>query len=217
MPIVRKCPICGIDFNVWDCHANKPGQFRFCSSACRKRNTEAEALKPLTAMRLREIIYYAPDTGEFTWRIPRPGVKAGSMAGTINKDGYVMICVYGRDYPAASVAWLYMTGEWPSGLVDHKDRQPLNNRFENLRDATYHQNNVNKVNRNKTGHQGVRWAKRSKMWEANIFKNGRPTYIGSFRSPEDAGAAYRDAHVKLHGEFSPFFIHEPDLAISSAP
>lgn len=216
MTIVRKCPVCDSEFRVWDCNAKKAGQFRFCSSACRKRNTKMEAALTLTADRLRNLLNYDPITGEFTWAISRPGVRAGDVAGSVQK-GYLIIGIGGKDYPAAAIAWLHVTGGWPENLVDHRNRDSLDNRFENLREATYHENNINKINRNKTGHQGVRWSKKSNRWEANLVKDGKAEYLGGFSTKEEAGATYQKAHVALHGAFSPFFNHEPGQAISSAP
>jgi len=38
-----------------------------------------------------------------------------------------------------------MTGEWPTGVIDHIDGNSLNNRWNNLRDVTTDQNNSNKA------------------------------------------------------------------------
>jgi predicted anti-sigma-YlaC factor YlaD len=35
----------------------------------------------LTLKRLREALYYDADLGWFMWRVPRPGTRAGDVAG----------------------------------------------------------------------------------------------------------------------------------------
>jgi hypothetical protein len=50
-----------------------------------------------------------------------------------NPEGYAIICVDDRDYSAGPLAWLWIIGEWPAGEIDHKDRDPSNNRSSSLR------------------------------------------------------------------------------------
>ena len=70
----------------------------------------------LTQERLREVLDYNPETGEFRWRarkgVPfwiRPGMLAGGNYGR----GYRGITIDGRLYPTHRLAWLWMTGRWP--------------------------------------------------------------------------------------------------------
>jgi len=90
----------------------------------------------LTAARLREILHYNPETGEFAWLSSKSGRHAGKI-GYIggNGKGYLrlMITIDYYSYKAHQLAWLYMTGEWPNPEIDHKNRNALDNRFCNLR------------------------------------------------------------------------------------
>ena len=98
--------------------------------------TKAAAKKALlTADRLREILSYAPNTGEFRWLLTRGRARAGKIAGVVSVYGYRIIRVGGRDYRSARLAWLYMTGAWPLQLVDHIDLNRVNDRWSNLRAA----------------------------------------------------------------------------------
>ena len=91
-------------------------------------------------------------------------------------------------------------------LVDHADRNPFNNRKENLRHATAHQNTMNKsvMSTNKSGFIGVRWNKETHKWIANICIDYKTKYIGSFSYIRDAIVARLNAELKYFGkDFAP--------------
>lgn len=100
----------------------------------------------LTQEYLKSILHYAPETGIFTWIVCLSNrAKIGSIAGTIRNNGYSKINIGGQLYYAHRLAWLYMTGKWPKEHVDHKDNVRANNKWKNLREATYSQNNKNRA------------------------------------------------------------------------
>ena len=84
-------------------------------------------------------------------------------------------------------------------VVDHIDRNPLNNRRSNLRIVTRSMNSHNKkVQRNSTsGINGVH--KCGKGWRASIYINGKG-YRKFFKKQEDA-IAYRKELEKLYHPF----------------
>ncbi|SRR6266446_2339189 len=89
--------------------------------------------KILTQERLKELLHYDPETGVFSWILKRPAYGGNKKRG----HEYVLINdVDGRDYRAARLAHLYMTGEWPKHKMDHINRIKDDNRWENLRDVT---------------------------------------------------------------------------------
>src|SRR6266496_1156312 len=105
----------------------------------------------LTQIRLKEVVSYDPNLGIFIWLIYRKrsinGI--GERADISHRQGYRQICIDGKLYMAHRLAWFYMTGEWPKNLVDHKDSVKDNNKWENLREATYSQNRQNvKIGKN---------------------------------------------------------------------
>ena len=99
----------------------------------------------ITQQRLKEILEYNTENGEFTWLISKQGVKKGSVAGSVSKkDGYVSITVEGRCYRAHRLAWLYVEGYFPPDSIDHRNRKTGDNCWENLRLANHLQNANNR-------------------------------------------------------------------------
>lgn len=80
-------------------------------------------------------------------------------------------------------------------LVDHKDRNSLNNNIENLRELSVGENirNSEKTTRKKSSkYRGVYWHKYAKRWKAHISINKKNITIGYFRDEDEAGQAYND-------------------------
>lgn len=162
-------------------------------------------LTGLTVERLRELLAYDPDTGEFRHRLTRCSVKAGQLAGSIDSDGYIEMSVSGCKYKAHRLAWLYVHGEWPDTQVDHRNGVRNDNRFKNLRKATNAEQQQNRVTakNNTSGHPGVSWHAQQRKWRARIQRDGHTVNLGSFDSFEDAVAERAKAKAELH-EFHPF-------------
>ncbi len=158
---------------------------------------------------LREVLHYDPETGAFTWLRVRSGVSsAGKAAGSVfthpnTGHRYLIIGVFCQRYRAHRLAVFYMTGQWPSDEVDHKDGDGLNNRWDNLRVATRSQNHANskRASDNTTGFKGVR-KQRNGRYQARIAIKGKRLHLGTFQTPEAAHAAYCKAAKELFGEFA---------------
>ena len=153
---------------------------------------------------LKRILHYDPDTGVFTWAVPRPKIRIGRVAGTMHHKGYVNLEIRGKHYAAHRLAWFYVTGVWPAEQIDHVDRDRANNAFSNLRPATNGQNRANSRTTNKHGLKGVRHCKwlKEKPYLAQITYNKRAIYLGCYPTPEEAHEAYKRKAAELHGEFA---------------
>ncbi len=139
------------------------------------------------------------ETGVFTWKNDGTrGVKAGDIAGTKMKSGYVMLSVKGKRLLAHRIAWLFVHGEFPEGNIDHINRNKSDNRIANLRPATYEQNAQNRLKniKNTSGYKGVTWHKRDERWQAAITVRKKVIHLGYYKNVEDAYKAYTEASKK---------------------
>jgi len=97
----------------------------------------------MTQDELKRLLDYNPETGKFYWKTNTGGrIKVGNHAGTMRTDLYIQIGINKKLYQAHRLAFLYMTGEIPP-LVDHINRKPFDNRWDNLRSATKYENALN--------------------------------------------------------------------------
>lgn len=105
----------------------------------------------------------------------------------------------------------FIAGDPPGALVDHRDRDTLNNRRENLRLADSRQNNANSTRSpSVTGYRGVRPEKKSSRFRADIRIAGRKVALGWADTPEQAARLYDAAARRAHGEFA--VLNFPDEA-----
>jgi hypothetical protein len=165
-----------------------------------KRNKDVQ---PLTVERLREVLAYDPDTGVFIHKLSNPRTPEGSVAGWGSPNGYVRISVDDSKYLAHRLAWFHTYGQWPSGFIDHVNRDKSDNRIANLRQATKSQNSGNAIRRkdNKTGTRGVYWHKVANKFAAQLQINKKNITLGYFTTVEEAKAAYEAAAKEYFREF----------------
>lgn len=156
----------------------------------------------VTLEEVRDRLLYAKATGIFVWIKPQNGKnKIGDRAGSLAADGYRNITIGQRSYPEHRLAWFYVYGVWPKSKLDHKNRQRDDNRMNNLREATISQNGANKfIGGGKLGVKGVT-RKNKHSFRASIKFQGKNIYLGTYRDITLASKAYREAAIKLFGEF----------------
>jgi hypothetical protein len=126
--------------------------------------------------------------------------KVGDTLSSLTDKGYLRSGVCGKSYRVHRLVFLYHHGYMPI-QVDHIDGNRMNNKIENLRDATSSQNNQNRKATSSSGVKGVVWHKQSKKWVASICVNRKSVHLGSFLSIEEAALVANRARKLAHGEF----------------
>jgi hypothetical protein len=89
-------------------------------------------------------------------------------------------------------------------IVDHANRDTLDNRRSNIRTCTRSNNacNTRLHQHNTSGYRGVSWHSIVKKWDASIIAKGKKYFLGYFNIKEDAARAYNKAALKYHGRFA---------------
>ena len=127
----------------------------------------------LTQNELKRALRFDPETGEFvrlaSKQQPRLIGKATSRLPGLN--GYLRIHVGSKRYSAHRLAWLYMTGQWPSQEVDHINGDRSDNRWCNLREVSRRMNAQNLRSPRTDSRSrvlGVSWDGARKKWVTRI-------------------------------------------------
>lgn len=149
----------------------------------------------ITQQLLKHFLNYDPETGYFTWCVRTSNrINIGTIAGTVDTNGYLRIRVCGKVRAAHRLVWLYVHGYFPEGDIDHVDGNRLNNALNNLRECNRSQNLLNKPiqDNNVTGVKGVCWDKRKKLWEAYAKQKGVKIRLGMYKNFDDAVRARKE-------------------------
>jgi hypothetical protein len=167
----------------------------------------------LTQEIVHELLDYCPETGVLTWR--RRGRHwfetdrdrdawntrfAGKPAFSAVTNGrYLMGSIFGEQYCAHRIIWLWMTGHQANPEIDHEDHGGTNNRWNNLFEKTHIKNSRNQKmrNTNTSGRVGV-WQSAYGIYVAEIMVRGEKINLGHYRHFEDACAA-REAAERKYG------------------
>lgn len=90
--------------------------------------------------------------------------------------------------------------------IDHINNDGLDNRLENLREATRSQNQMNrKLNKNSlTKNKGITFHKKKLKWQARISINNKRLSLGYFKILKKAITARKNAENKYHKQFTPW-------------
>lgn len=174
---------------------------------------------------LDECFEYFPETGELRWR-KRPLSHfvddvamrkwntrwAGTATKTLGNGDHIIVQVIfeGKRFrpQITRVIFAMLQRTVPDGqLIDHIDRNPLNNRISNLRPITPQQSAFNSETKPRTRNHGLPRGVYPQFgcinrWQAKIRHNYKEICLGTFGSPEEAHAAYAAKARELRGEFA---------------
>jgi hypothetical protein len=90
-----------------------------------------------------------------------------------------------------------------TGLIDHENRDGLDNRRRNLRPADKSLNAANqRKSRGSSRYKGVSWYSADRKWRARIKVQGKQYELGQFADEADAGKAYDAAARGLFGPYA---------------
>ena len=136
------------------------------------------------------------DSGSLVWKESRGRIKAGSEAGTPDKDGYLCTQYNKKKYKNHRIVWEMFNGTIPQNLeIDHINHKRSDNRIENLR-------LVDRVGngRNQSKARDVSYHKASGKWQARISSPEGRIHLGLFETEElalDSHRKARDIYYKL--------------------
>lgn len=146
-----------------------------------------------TQEELRRFFLYDQITGHFLRR--SDGKRMDHPDRVDSRYTRRRVSVSGKWFKAHRLVFIWMTGAHPEE-VDHIDGNPSNNAWENLRSATRLQNCANIKAR------GYFYHKEKNRYRVNVKVDGKLHFIGNFKSPDEARAAYEAACIRLKGEFA---------------
>jgi len=156
---------------------------------------------------------YDEDTGVFRWKKkPNDRVMVGDEAGSVRDDGYRLISSsFGRGTAgntqllAHRLAWMMVYGFPVPAMLDHINRNPSDNRIENIRPADKSRNAANMRNKNpRSGYKGVtfRDGPLGRKYIARITVSGHIYQIGRYDTAKEASCAYMKEAMSVFGEFA---------------
>lgn len=163
---------------------------------------------PLSPAQILERLSIDSRTGNCTWvnaTKHHPGLDgeaAGSPRTSRSGKKYWIIKINSIPYKRAYLVFTVVNGKWPDNIIDHIDGDSLNDKPENLRDATTLQNAWNHKTRSKKSPlpMGVRY--QFGKFHARIACEKKQIYLGAFSTAEEASSAYVEKRKELFGEYS---------------
>lgn len=209
----RICKTCGGEFTC-DIDVYRRD---FCSPACRYN------YPPFVERRMEGVAKRAKIFRD-SCKLPKPTEHARYIA--LNAKSYVTLSPVDYDW-LSQYSWTYHQGyaindriglmhrliiERIIGVgletsidVDHEDLNGLNNLRTNLRLATRAQNQANTRSRKRKyalDFKGVYQAPGAHSYQANIGKDYRNYYLGSFKTPEEAAWMYDQWAIQLNDGYA---------------
>lgn len=128
------------------------------------------------------------------------GGKAGSVFESKGEFRRA-IKIKGKSYYSSRLIFLWHKGFLPD-LVDHRDRNTMNDKIENLREADRLKNSKNRKSATDSASKYLGVSRMGRKWRARISVNGKMRHLGVFESEEQAALIYNDSAIIYHKEFA---------------
>ena len=157
-----------------------------------RSNAERVKYKKLPSVNfLNSVFLYNKEDGTLFY-------KNGRHAGTLTKNGYLVVTLNGKKYMAHRIIYKIFHAEEPQGFIDHKNQNKTDNRIENLCVVSKQGNarNQKRFSTNTSGVCGVHYRKDKKKWAAEIWDK-RKIHLGIFSTKKAAISARKQAEIKL--------------------
>ncbi|WP_373894447.1 hypothetical protein [Virgibacillus sp. CBA3643] len=197
----KVCSICGSEINVWQ----YKGEHFYCKTHYHEMYNYGE-IKDLRGRRKKNEYKIEGNQVKF--------ITTDNQVGTIDLDDIDLL--HNHYWGVNSQGYLHsrINGklvrmhrhifDYPDETIDHINRNPLDNRKENLRITDYTGNNRNSSisKANKSGVVGVSKIGPRK-WVARITVDYKEIKLGHFEDFEDAITARRLAEIEHFGEYAP--------------
>ena len=151
--------------------------------------------------RLNELFDYSIITGDLFNKVKRKGVKVGARMGYKEPCGRIQVTIDGERFRLHRVVWKLITGEDPENMIDHKDRDPSNNSWLNLRISNDSLNQGNTTGgHGRFPYKGVSVGKSGRYFArigaGKNFKRSKE----SFETVEEAAIAYNKLAIERYGD-----------------
>lgn len=183
-------------------------------------NNPAKSSDMVTVDEIRSIFDYSPDTGEIKFKSHRPRSHfhsdlafakwnktcAGKTITVLDQYGYIKVRtrIHGvkLNLSGHRVAFVCMTGRWPTEMVDHINLSRADNRWSNLRECSRSENyqNAGPKNNNSTGFKNVSVTRRGR-YRVRIVKLGS-VFDRNFMTIEEAVSCADSVRKQMHGAFA---------------
>jgi hypothetical protein len=163
--------------------------------------TTVEKLEALGIEKISEFLCYDPSSPSGLRWIKNNNncIKSGRVAGYKNPRGYWSVRLSGHFFLAHHLVMILNESPPVENMqIDHIDRNPSNNRFENLRWVYSSDNNKNRCNNRQilSKYPYLQWTKRNRKWKSTVWYEGKTVHVGYFKEESEG---YKAAVERLRG------------------
>ena len=201
--IKKNCESCGNEFETEAKVLNR-GWGRFCSLSCaakRKRERKVRTSKVIGIVPLTNGMVAIVDPEDYD-EVSRYNWYASAGGSENTFYAYRRKYIEGKRHIVSMHREIMGLDLGDERIVDHKDRDGLNNRRYNLRMADHSVNSHNRklTKSNTSGYRGVFWNKKTERWMAACYKNHNVIHCGSYSDIILAAKARDEMAIKLYGD-----------------